>query len=310
MVDAANVARIDPALGVRVVGWRDLRYSDASRLGEDRPNHVRAASGLAHQHGRLAVIQDDTAFIGMVAGDEVAALVLPRGKDGRRRYEVGLGNKHEKQDLECCIAIGDDLYAFGSGSTHLREKIVHVGYATQIIPAGPLYRKLREELGSAINIEGIAAVRDELWLFHRGNTGRSDRGPAIVRFARDRLMGWIAGESALPEPLGYSRYDLGDVAGVRLGFTDAVAVGERVFYIAAAEDSPNAIDDGRVLASHLGVIDRSGTRAAPLEADGALLKAEGLAFDPVNPRHAWVATDPDDVAQPSRLYELELVGPW
>ena len=308
-------ARIDPALGVRVLGSRALRYSEPARLGDDRPAHVRAASGLAFANGRLAVIQDDAAFIAMVAGNEVASIVLPRGSGGRRRYEVGLGNKSEKLDLESCIALGDDLYAFGSGSTEARERVVHVGYATRVLDAAPLYRVLREETDGPVNIEGVAAVSHELWLFHRGNCGAGDRGPAIIRFARAAILKWLAGNGPVPEPTGSSRFDLGTAGAVRYGFTDAVGAGDRAFYIAAAEDSPNAVDDGAVLGSQLGVIetgpggDRQ-VRAAALVVDGVPLKAEGIAFDPADPRHAWIAIDPDDVDKPSRLFELELVGPW
>jgi hypothetical protein len=353
-------ARVDPQLSIRVLGSRVLRYSDPAKLGDDRPMHVRAASGLAFfpgrpaepgdlhlGGGRLAVVQDDCAFIGMVAGAEVAALTLPRGAGGRRRFEVGLGNKHEKYDLEACIAVGDDLFAFGSGSTAVREKIVHIGYGTHVLDAAPLYARLREEVGGAVNIEGVALVHgtqkrarrisaqeytpthapyscalelwpgtaddaagNELWLFHRGNTGPRDLGPAIVKFARAPLLRWLLGNGPIPDPLGSSRFDLGSVSDVRLGFTDAVAVDERVFYLAAAEDSPNAVDDGRVLASHLGVIQDGVVRAAPLLVDGMPVKAEGLAFQPDNPGRAWVAIDPDDVDQPASLFELELVGPW
>lgn len=333
-------AQLDPALSVRVLGARELRYSDQARLGDDRPPHVRAASGLAFTNGRLAVIQDDVAFIATVTAGEVAAITLPRGARGRRRFEVAIGNKHEKLDLEACVAIGDELFAFGSGSTPAREKVVHVGYATRVLDASPLYRLLREEIGGAVNIEGVALVGTdanetepqdaghsgalqlwpdadeaidgsrELWLFHRGNTGPSDRGPMIVRFARVPLLRWLLGNGPVPQPLGATRVDLGSVEGVRLGFTDAVAVGDRVFYIAAAEDSPDAVEDGRVLGSQLGVIRGDKVRAAPLTADGAPLKAEGLAFEPGDPRRALVAIDPDDVATPARLYEVELVGEW
>jgi hypothetical protein len=314
-------ARVDPALSVNVLGWRDLRYSDPARLGDDRPRHVRAASGLAISGGRLAVVQDDVAFIAMVAGEDVSAIVLPRGAGGRRRFEVALGNKQDKLDLESCIALGDDLYAFGSGSSPMRERIVHLGYATRVIDAAPLYRALREEVGSDVNIEGVAAVRKELWLFHRGNTGPDDPGATIVQFPREPLLAWLGAAGPLPEPSGSLRFDLGSVrrtsgeGSVRFGFTDAVGVGDRAFYIAAAEDSPNAIDDGAWLGSQLGVIEQGAdgervARAAPLSVEGHALKAEGLTFDPQDPRRVWVAVDPDDTETPSRLYQIELVGPW
>ena len=303
-------AELDVALSVQVLGVRALHYDVPSSLGDDRPAHVRAASGLAFVHGRLAVIQDDTAFIGYLAGNEVSALALPRGADGRRRFEVGLGNKMEKLDLEACVAVGDELWAFGSGSAPAREKIAVITYSTRLHDAAPLYRRVRDELGGEINIEGVAVVERELWLFHRGNTGPDDRGPAVVRFDRDALARWIAGDGPVPEVALSERFDLGTAHGSRLGFTDAVAAGGRVFYLAAAEASPNAIDDGAVVASQLGVIDAAGVRACELVIDGAPAKAEGIAFDPGNPMHAWIAIDPDDVDEPARLYEIELVGPW
>jgi hypothetical protein len=354
-----NVARVDPALSIQLLSARALQYSDRVADAEDRPAHVRAASGLAFTGGRLAVIQDDCAFIGMIGGDEVAALTLPRGAGGRRRFEVELGNKHEKYDLESCIAIGDDLFAFGSGSTPAREKVVHVGYGTHVIDAAPLFARLRVEVGGPVNIEGAALVgaagprrralplaqtpseaalsgamqmwpqepedsTNELWLFHRGNTSAADV-PAIIKLGRTPVFRWLLGNGPVPEPLGSSRFDLGRADGSRYGFTDAIAVGDKVFFLAAAEASPNAVDDGAVAGSMLGVIAREtgDVRMAPLVIDGAPVKAEGLAFDPGDPSEsghlhlgpsdplcAWVAVDPDDVNQAAMLYQLRLVGPW
>ncbi len=328
MVRDAIHARFDPALAIRVISSRELHYTTTASPDDDRPAHVRAASGLAYTGGRLLVIQDDAAFIATVAREEVSAIALPRGAGGRRRFEVALGNKHDKLDLEACVAVGDEIWAFGSGSSAMRERIAVIGYATEIVDASVLYGKIRDELGHAINLEGVASVGEQLWLFHRGNTGLGDTGPAIIRFDRTEFDRWLKRLGALPQVLGSASYDLGQVQGVALGFTDAIGVGPRAFYLAAAEASPNAIDDGPVLGSQLGVIDRAtgvagggratgvagggrdGVRATALTHEGASLKAEGLAFDPANPTRAWIALDPDDVDRPARLLEIELVGPW
>jgi hypothetical protein len=280
--------------------------------------------------GRLVVIQDDCAFIGFVS-DQVTAMPLPRGPGGRRRFEDAIGNKADKLDLEACVVVpgdrtgegqlGDELWAFGSGSTPMREKILVYGFSTRLHDAGPLYRKLREELAApssnesfrvaqTVNIEGAALVGKELWLFHRGNTGPHDPGPVVFRLSRVAVQKWIASEGATPDIDAAVGYDLGLVDGHRVGFTDAVGVGARVFFLAAAEASSNAIDDGRVLASQIGVIDGDAVRMTTLEIDGVPVKAEGLAFDPANPRRAWLSIDPDDIAKPAKLYEIELVGPW
>jgi hypothetical protein len=264
--------------------------------------------------GRLLVIQDDAAFVAAVSGDDVAAIALPRGADGRRRFEVGLGNKHHKPDLEACVALGDEVWMFGSGSTAARDQIAILGPSDVIQSAGvtPLYDRVRGAVGGPINLEGAACVGDELWLFHRGNTGPGDLGPAVVRFARAAVEPWVRGArtGAAPEPTGCTRFDLGAIDGVRLGFTDAVADGTRVYYLAVAEASPNAVDDGRIHGSQLGVIDGAIVRAARLQLDGAPIKAEGLAFAPGNARRAWIAIDPDDVDAPAQICEIELTGPW
>ena len=310
-------ARLDPALSVRVVSVRALRYTTPAAPDADRPPHGRAASGLAVTGGRLVVVQDDAAFIATVAGDRVSALALPRGANGRRRFEVALGNKHDKLDLEACVAVGPELWAFGSGSAPPRERIAVVDSTVRVLDAAPLYQLLRDAAGGALNLEGAAVLSDELWLFHRGNTGPADAGPAVIRVPRAPLARWLADPAASPPPapLGATRFDLGAIDGIRLGFTDAAASGDRVLYLAAAEASPNAIDDGAVCGSHLGVIegrldDDPTVRATLLCHGDRPLKAEGLALDPRDPRRAWIAVDPDDVDRPAELYELELLGPW
>jgi hypothetical protein len=306
------VARIDPRLGVRVIGQRTLHYDAPSTPEDDRPAHARAASGLAFHGDRLVVVQDDASFLAIVTRDGVSAIALPRGADGRRRFEVALGNKHDKLDLESCLTIDDELWAFGSGSTPKREQICRVRDDVPAIrDASPLYARVREALGGALNVEGVAYVAPDLWLFHRGNTGEADPGPAIVRVSFDALRTWLDGAGEPPIVLGVRACDLGSIGATRFGFTDAVAHGDRVYYLAAAEASANAIDDGTVLGSQLGVIIGDTLRAAPLcDPDGRPIKAEGLALAPDRPNHAFIAIDPDDTQAATTIYEVELTGPW
>jgi uncharacterized protein DUF6929 len=326
-------AVVDPALSVRVHGTRELHYRDAAKPGDDRPPHVRAASGIAVVGGRLAVVQDDASFIALVGPGGALSIPLPRGRDGRRRFEDALGNKQDKLDLESCVVIAGELWAFGSGSTDRRRQIARVGDEVKLYDAGKLYRTIEVTLTGPINIEGVAVVDrgaggagDELWLFHRGNAGGPrtepggftppggiDAGPAVVRFDRAAVLDAVVSDAkSFPRPLGFERYDLGAIDGAPLGFTDAIAGDRRVYYLAAAERSPNAVDDGPVLGSQLGVIDvATGTvRAAPLAIGGGPVKAEGLAFDPRDPTRGWVVIDPDDPDQPAPLAAIELVGPW
>jgi len=302
MHTATRVTVVDPALSIRIVSKRELRYDDPPQV--ERPDHVRAASGIVALPGRLIIAQDDSQFLGVVS-DDVTSLTLP-DVAGRRRFEAALGNRLAKIDLESIVQIDEELWAFGSGSLPIREQICRIVRDVPTLGPSGLYAAIRDALGSVPNIEGAARVRDELWLFHRGNTGPKDPGPAVLRFKIAAVKASLDGGPA-PSVLKVDVYTLGEIGGHPLGFTDAAAVDGRVFYLAAAEASANAIDDGGVLGSQLGVIDARGVRAAPFLVDGKAVKAEGIAFED---DRAWVVVDPDDPDQPSTLLEIDLVGPW
>ena len=290
------VAACQPALSTKITSSRTLRYDDAQELP-----HVRAASGIVAQRHRLLIAQDDAQYLGVVT-DRVTALPLP-AVEGRRQFAT----KRDKIDIEAMVQIDDEVWLFGSGSLPPREQIYRlVNDEPRSIAAGPLYQLCRAALGGMLNIEGVARVGDELWLFHRGNTGPSDR-PAVARFSLAGVKAWLDG-GPVPPLRGVKVYALGAVDGHPYGFTDATAVGDRVYFLAAAEASDNAIDDGVVPGSLLGVIDGRGIRTAPFTVGGKPVKAEGLAIDRAH--HAWVVVDPDDPAIPSTLFEVALLGPW
>jgi hypothetical protein len=284
---------IDRGLRARVLSARPLVYTDTLAADEDRPPHVRAASAIAACGDTLYIVQDDTGFIACVRGDDVTSIALPRGPDGRRRFEARLGNKLDKLDLESCVILDGELWAFGSGTIPIREHVVRMRldtHALRIDHEPVLYARLHDVIGGAINIEGVAHVGDELWFCHRGNTSARD-APAIVRMDRS----W--------DVRGIERVDLGRADGIAIGFTDACAFGDQLVFIAAAEASANAIDDGAVLARVIGVCDRDGVRTAPLPVDE---KPEGLALRDAG--HAWITVDPDDPDAPTTLYEVALDG--
>src|SRR5204863_4120140 len=100
----------------------------------------------------------------------VTSIAVPWQPGGRRRFEVALGNKRDKLDLESIVAFDDELVAFGSGSLPVREQRVRITGADEAIlePMPALYAELRAATGTSINIEGVARIGDELWFCHRG----------------------------------------------------------------------------------------------------------------------------------------------
>ncbi len=331
----SNRARFDPRLRAVVIARRPLVYDAGADAMVDRPAHVRAGSGLARVAGRLVVVQDDASFLALLSPEgAVAAVTLPHVVEGRRQFEPARGNKRHKLDLEACVSLPDGrILALGSGSSAARTRVVFADFRVDGAPpvvtlrdVPALYAALENERrfsGSELNVEGAAVLPalGVLRLFQRGNGARrGGRVPvdATCDLALDAALRYLDDASApVPALRDVAQWALGELEGTRLGFTDACATADRVFFLAAAEASPNAYDDGGVSGVVLGVTDglaaACGARLARLEdPDGTpfRMKAEGLALDPADPRRALAVLDVDDATRPAELCELRLEGPW
>lgn len=346
-------AVLDTSLNARVLSRFAMRYAAGPRPAEDRPGHVRAASGLVWlpialaerpQGETLAVIQDDAAFVALVdpATGLAQAALLPEGPGGGRLFQKERANKHLKLDLEACL-VGPvfgapHLVAFGSGSSEQRERIVLLpcdtafqasARAAHVVDGSSFYQMLRAEKafsGSELNIEGAVfrenphSLRRELLLFQRGNGAAVDGQRALDATC---IVSWPAfveyleadGTKPPPAMRAITHYDLGEVGGVRLTFTDATA-GPRgsVLFLACAEASPNAIDDGEVRGTMLGIIGADGTvRVTPLLDEAGELsrdRAEGIVRDVRHAHRVLLTVDRDDPDLPSDLLHVSLEGDW
>ena len=324
----------DRRLSARVVARAALRYAGGADEASDRPAHVRAGSGLAPVPEGLIVIQDDSNFLALIDPARPAdarAIPLPAGPDGRRQFGDSRANKHLKLDLEACVAIGGPfsvVVGLGSGSTAARESAVIVrgwnreAADVRVVRAERLYESLRGQAsfaGSEMNIEGAVLIDGSLRLFGRGN-GAATAALQPVNATCDlpwaELLQYleVPDEHPAPRPLNVNQYALGDLEAVPLGFTDAACWEDRVLFTAAAENSPDAVQDGPVTGSVIGVISPSGGVGwTPIvDESGSLLreKAEGLALARPDASEVWVIADADDELRASELLRVQLDGPW
>jgi hypothetical protein len=330
------VAVHDPELGARVVSEQPLLYEEDSEPRSEHPTFMRAGSSLARLGGRIAVIGDDANYAALIdPGSRRAQRVsLPAGDAGERLFDEEHGNKGEKLDLEACVTVpgddGDLLVAFGSGSGPGREQVVTLGLEADGSPrvavydAPDLYAALRAERlfsGSGVNIEGAVYLENgRMRLFQRGNADRSDGFDpvdATCDLPWPELWAHIQDPHAAPLPSLSSivQYDLGELLGVRLTFSDAEPVaGGAIMFAASAEGPSDDGQDGAVVGSVLGTIDAAGdARWGELtDQEGGRFegKVEGLSVSADDPRRVYFVVDMDDPDQPSKLYEAELSGPW
>jgi hypothetical protein len=257
---------------------------------------VRAGSALLRLGEQLLAIQDD-AFAAVwidPATRKTSPLVL--------RGAGGVLDKQHKPDFEAAFAHDGRVWILGSGSKPNRCEIARIDPGTRevvLLNALPLYGAIQRELGVTANIEGAVPLPDRLRLFQRG-AGRSAKANFTVDVPLDVLAG------AKPRILGVTNYDLGVLQGTFMAFTDAVALGKNVIYLAVAEDTPDGIADGAIHGAGVGILGDKGARWDVLnEADGSISKrkVEGIALDA---GLAWLLTDPDDARKPAELCRVEL----
>ena len=280
-------AERDPALRARI------------RTTEPLPG-VRAGSALLFTGSRLLVVQDDALAV---------AWVDPRTGAIEHVTLEGSGGalaKATKPDFESAFLGADGaIFLLGSGSTPARYQAARLdsarGGEVSFLDCTPLFQALAARLGAAPNLEGAVLLGERLHLFHRGAGGEPS---AIAEVAATAL-----GARAV-DLLAFTLCDLGTAAGVRLTFTDAARCDEAIVYLAVAEDTPNAVDDGPITGAAIGILAHGRARFALLEdPDGAPTKrkVEGIAVDPAT-RSTFLVTDPDDPERPAELCRVDLEG--
>jgi hypothetical protein len=322
------VAIEEPRWRARVVARHEMIYREGPSDDDDRPPHVRAASGLSAFREYLAVIQDDANWLALIDSDQqVTAVPLPPSPNGERVFSKTRGNQDDKFDLEACVTVttGEncELVGFSSGSRTAREWVLRVrepedggGLTAAFVHAPGFYAALRqtsEFSGAGLNIEGALSLdSDRIRLFQRGNAAPCDRLDPIdatVDVSWTALCDHLSNPEKHPPPAlsNIRSYNLGKLDGVRLTFSDAEHLGdERVLFSASAEDPGT----GDIRGSVLGIIEKHGearwTHLFDEEGCPFPGKIEGLTIDPGDRTKIYFVIDDDHEDEPSRIFHAIL----
>lgn len=271
---------------------------------------VRAGSALVSSADRLLVAQDDAFLLFWLHDLDRDAPAPPRLQGMPLRSVAGPLAKADKPDFEAATDLPDGrVVIIGSGSAATRNFVVVMDpdRATYAIrDASRIYALVGEALGHELNIEALLWTGDAFRLFHRGNSGPGNATVDLLVDPDDPRDVQIRAVTA---------WDIGQVPGqdgpVSLTFTDAdLGQSGRQWFVAAAEDTPNAIDDGPVVGSSVGFLEGGSGRWTLLHNTDRTLstrKAEGLVIDP-DAKGGWLVTDPDDEQLCAELCRVELRG--
>lgn len=259
---------------------------------------VTGGSGLLRLGGRLLAVHDDAYRVTLISVPSLATTPLILQGAGDQLSKV------EKPDFESAVQTPDGLvHLLGSGATANRCVIGRIDLtsgAWHIEQRPDLYDALRAALRQMPNIEGAVLDAERLLLFQRGSGGAPS---GIVALHTDVLYG------ETPSVLDVRTVRLGTLDGVALAFTDAAMLApDLVAYVASAEDAPDAVADGPIAGSVIGLLEHGQRTARWCRIRGAgapRAKFEGLV---IAARSAWVLADPDDSNQHAQLARLDLRG--
>lgn len=238
---------------LRLDHLRDLDLEEGPE--PDLPAYVASASGVARRGRNIYVIGDESNHLARFDLTGGQPGTLHRVLSGDVPTDPEERSKH-KSDLEALTVLppGDGspygiLLGVGSGSGSRRDR----GFAWDLgsdgslsgepreIDLSPAYELLRDEIGD-LNIEGAAVLAEELLLFHRGNDG--DSANAIARISLHHALQSIQGDLRIDvsELVSLRSYELGELDGVELCFSDATPLADGlVVFTASAEDADGAI---------------------------------------------------------------------
>ena len=275
--------------------------------------HLSAASGLVCSYGRVYVLADDEHHLA-VFRDRLSLGQLHRIFPGNLPDEME-ARKKRKPDAETLFLLpsveaggSDALIALGSGSRKNRQAGAVIGVRSRGKVAKkvrrfdlrPFYEPLRDILGGEVNIEGAIVTTDEFLLLNRGIRGKSLN--AVARYGLCDLWRLISGAQASIKPTWIRRYDLGNIDGVALGFTDAAALpGGAWLFTAVAEDTNDSVADGPCSGSVVGLVDSRGDLVT-MNRLQPKMKVEGIDVQATSRGLLLcLVTDADTPAQPSML---------
>ncbi|MFF5290291.1 DUF6910 family protein [Paractinoplanes globisporus] len=291
---------------------------------------VRAASAIVAFGGGWLVAQDDATHAAWLRGGLVTPVRVVEAIDGLEVFSEVAGTKHLKPDFEaaCAVTVGgvEAALLLGSGSSpaRMRASLLRLDAAgspwAKIADLTAVYHAVAEAMGlqvDQLNLEGACVVGDRLRWFQRANVAAG--APTVCADVElDDLLAAVMGRTKDITIKATQRYDLGTVDGVALAVTDAIAVeGNRVLVSAVAEDTPNAIDDGPIVAAALALLeeDDDGEDGSvrdlaeiPKNPDKTPPKIEGLAIkeSTKNGVRVVAVTDADDPTAPSEQLTLRV----
>lgn len=206
-----------------------------------------SASGLLYQNNNLTLIGDNSGFL-------YSYNIKTKKLNTHPLIENAIANieKKLKPDFEALAQFENSIYIFGSGSTKNRNSLIQMDATSKKIikktDLSDFYLGL-QSFGNIkpndFNIEGALFDGTNWYLANRGN-GKKNKNVIFTIKGKsfDNEIQIVANKFKLPK--------LNDV---KTSFTDLVLVNDKIYFLAAAEDTESTFFDGEIMGTLIGRID-------------------------------------------------------
>lgn len=297
-----------------------LRWINDLKLEGSLAAGVKAASGLFKSGKHFFVIADDELSLFQFSFEGATSMKSMPLRSGDLAIDPK-ERKRQKPDWEALVKLEiknqqDILLAIPSGSTENRmagafvlldsQGMIDQSHQVTQVDFSRIYSALKEKL-SDLNIEGACIFDHKLKLFQRGN-GASGVN-AIIDIELDGFCNDLEKRIQIDPKniLKIEMYDLGELAGYKLDFTDACALDDKIWFLAAAEDSRSTYEDGQYQGAILGCLDLNGKEIERYEIDCAE-KPEGLWVEAESNRLCfYIVSDADSPTKYASFYFAEKI---
>jgi hypothetical protein len=261
---------------------------------------ISAASGLIAVGEKFYIVSDDELFLFSVNADlkqdpkpiRLFQGELPEDKAPKKKLKPDLEALVylPKQNQILCLPSGSKKNRIRGALVSVNEQGEHLGEVHNI-DLGEIYSELEKKF-SELNIEGVILLNHQvIRLFQRGNGEKKENG--IIDLD---LMSFLEGKPVIKK---ITTVKLGDISGIPLSFTDASIQENRIWFLAAAEDTESTYLDGEFAGAVLGEMDIAGNILQKKKLKIAD-KPEGLCL--CNDKTFYLVTDADNRSMPSKMY--------
>ncbi|WP_299253746.1 hypothetical protein [uncultured Cytophaga sp.] len=234
---------------------------------------IPSASAVEVVNGNIYIVGDDSNFLYVLKYDLSLLAEVPLYQAKPEDIEGNRIAKHKKADLECITKLTINGYAhlliLGSGAESPRRDVAflvklptpynkkHLVWEVSLVKWYSFLRMNDAVTGPSgvLNFEAAASTDAHLYIFNRENN-------ATLRFDMPEFIEFIQGHTdGIPFPT-VIQSELPEIKGVRAGISGADYFDNTFFFTAAAEDTPNAIDDGEIMGSAIGILTFEGEEKA------------------------------------------------